>query len=65
LCYGIAFGIIKWIENINLNTSATAGTVMLAALPIIIGLQLLLSALSFDIDNKPSIPLHQLLKNDD
>jgi len=64
LCYGIAFGIIKWIESINLNTSATAGTVMLAALPIIIGLQLLLSALSFDIDNKPSIPLQQLLKKD-
>ncbi len=61
LCYGIIFGIAKWVESINLNTSATAGTVMLAALPIIIGLQLLLSALSFDIDNKPSIPLHRLL----
>jgi hypothetical protein len=58
------FGIIKWLESISLNTSATAGTVMLAALPIMIGLQLLLSALSFDIDNKPSIPLHLLLKHD-
>jgi glycosyltransferase involved in cell wall biosynthesis len=64
LCYGMIFGIIKWLESISLNTSATAGTVMLAALPIMIGLQLLLSALSFDIDNKPSIPLHLLLKHD-
>ncbi len=61
LCYGIIFGVVKWIDSINSSTSATAGTVMLAALPIIIGLQLLLSALSFDIDNKPLIPLHHLL----
>ena len=63
LCYGIVFGMMKWNESIALGTSATAGTVMLAALPVIVGLQLLLSALNFDIDNRPSIPLHRLMEN--
>ena len=63
LGYGLVFGIFKWNESIALGTSATAGTVMLAALPIIIGLQLLLSALNFDVDNKPLIPLQRLMEN--
>ncbi len=63
LAYGLVFGVIKWNESIALGTSATAGTVMLAALPIIIGLQLLLSALNFDVDNRPVIPLQRLMEN--
>ena len=63
LIYGIVFGLVKWNESIAMGTSATAGTVMLAALPVIVGLQLLLSALNFDIDNRPSIPLHRLMEN--
>ena len=59
------FGIEKWLISINTGLHATAGQVMNAALPTIVGLQLTLSALSFDIDNKPSIPLHILLDNID
>ncbi len=59
--FGVIFGSIKWSESIQATEEATAGTVMLAALPVIIGLQLTLSALSFDIDNTPKIPLHLLL----
>lgn len=59
--FGVLFGSVKWLESIQATEEATAGTVMLAALPVIIGLQLTLSALSFDIDNTPRTPLHLLL----
>jgi len=58
LLFGVVFGIVSWNESISLGVEATAGTVMLAALPTIIGLQLSLSALSFDIKNNPTIPVH-------
>ncbi len=61
---GLLFGLDKWVESASLGVSATAGTVMLAALPIIIGIQLLLSALNYDIQNTPKIVLHKLLNVD-
>lgn len=63
IVFGLYVGIDKWIESFELGVSATAGTVMLAALPIIIGLQLLLSALNYDIENTPKTVLHNLLDN--
>jgi len=61
MIYGIHFGIDKWLISVSTGLHATAGQVMNAALPTIVGLQLTLSALSFDIDNTPVIPLHILL----
>lgn len=46
---GVAFGLYEWKHNYDLNQAATAGTVGLAMLPIIMGFQLLLSFLNFDI----------------
>ena len=57
--FGIIIGSIYWAESIKTGIPATSGTVMLAALPIIIGMQLLLSALSFDIKNLPKEPLQE------
>jgi glycosyltransferase involved in cell wall biosynthesis len=54
---GIAFGVVKWIESEMTGIPATAGTVMLAALPTLISIQLLLSALHYDIVNVPREPL--------
>ena len=45
----------------NADPSAV-GTVMLAGLPLILGLQLLLAAIGFDIDNQPKITLHRLIE---
>ncbi len=61
LIFGTWFGISSWHESAVTGIGATAGTVMLAALPIIIGLQLSLSAIGFDIDNQPRTALHTLL----
>ncbi len=65
LVYGIHFGIDKWLLSVTTGLHATAGQVMNAALPTIVGLQLTLSALNFDIDNKPTVPLHVLLDDVD
>jgi hypothetical protein len=59
--FGTFFGIYHWIAATTAGTSATAGTVMLAALPIIIGLQFVLAAIDFDVRSVPTIPLHRLL----
>lgn len=55
--FGIVFGIMQWRESVLQGAPATAGTVMLAALPVIVGMQLLLSFLHFDIANQPASPL--------
>jgi glycosyltransferase involved in cell wall biosynthesis len=61
LLFGVVFGTQQWIASVNQGVAATSGTVMLAALPTIVGIQLLLSAIDYDVANSPSIPLHTLL----
>jgi hypothetical protein len=62
--FGTFYGISAWYESSISHQPATSGTVMLAALPIILGVQLLLSFIQADIENKPSIALTALLKKD-
>jgi dolichol-phosphate mannosyltransferase len=56
--FGIIFGAYEWIVSVQTDVVASAGTVMLAALPLVMGFQLLLSFLAFDISNVPRVPLH-------
>lgn len=53
LLVGLVTGITGWSRSIDTGIPASAGTVMLAGLPIILGFQLLLSFLNFDIQNQP------------
>lgn len=53
LAFGTIFGVYHWIKSIQMAQPATAGTVMLSALPIILGFQLLLQAIVLDIANVP------------
>jgi hypothetical protein len=57
----VGFGIIRWYMSIESLIPATSGQVMLSALPILLGFQLLISALAFDIGHVPTVPLHVLL----
>lgn len=57
ICGGF-FGAIEWIASIESGEPATAGTVILAALPIFIGVQLVLSAINNDILNVPKEAIH-------
>ncbi|MDA1076648.1 MAG: glycosyltransferase family 2 protein [Proteobacteria bacterium] len=64
LMFGLIFGIYNWVEARDLGVEASAGTVMLSALPFLAGLQLTLSAIGYDVDSQPRTPLHPNLKAD-
>lgn len=51
--FGVFFGIYEWLQSIVTGTIRSAGTIMLTALPIIIGFQMLLQAIQMDIDSVP------------
>lgn len=57
LMFGIVFGGFEWMQSTRTGVPSTAGTVMLAGLPIIVGMQLLLSWLAFDIAAEPRTPV--------
>jgi dolichol-phosphate mannosyltransferase len=61
LLFGTVFGLVHWHEGTESGTPASAGTVMLSALPIIIGAQMLMSFLQFDIESVPRHPVHHNL----
>ena len=50
--FGLLFGIVKWIQYSSIQVSAPTGTVMLAVLPLILGIQMLLSATQHDVEAK-------------
>jgi dolichol-phosphate mannosyltransferase len=59
--FGATFGTYEWIRLYREGQVATAGTVMLAALPVIIGTQLLLSFLRVDVEAEPRLPIASVL----
>ena len=59
--FGFAFGAYEWISNSINGTFTSTGTVMLAAVPLLLGFQLLLAFLNYDILQTPREPLHPLL----
>jgi len=59
--FGGVFGALKWAQLHALGAVASAGTVMLAALPLIVGIQLLLTFVQFDVQNVPRSPVGPLL----
>jgi glycosyltransferase involved in cell wall biosynthesis len=62
ILFGSAVGIAGWIESAQTGLPATAGTVMLAALPFITGVQLLISAINFDVTDEVRVPLQRLIR---
>ena len=57
LGFGVLFGSITWWANARQGVLTPAGTIMLAGLPTILGFQLLLSFLNYDIAAIPRRPL--------
>jgi dolichol-phosphate mannosyltransferase len=58
---GSAFGIIEWVNGNAMGVPTTAGAVMLAALPVILGIQLILAFIGYDISRVPRRPMQRLL----
>ncbi len=61
--FGSIFGSCQWMNSISSGQASSAGTVMLSALPVIVGLQLILAFLGHDIRSVPSKPFHLLKRN--
>jgi dolichol-phosphate mannosyltransferase len=61
--FGVVFGGYHWAQSITSGVSSSSGTVMLSALPVIIGLQLMLAFLGHDIQSVPSHPFHRLVRS--
>ncbi len=49
LLFGGVFGGYEWLISLTTNVARTTGTVMLAVLPFLMGFQLILNALMFDV----------------
>lgn len=61
LNFGLIFGGITWMENGLAGIPTPTGTIMLAVLPILVGLQFLLAFFGYDTTNIPSEPIGQML----
>ncbi len=59
--FGVGVGVISWLQNVSEGTLASSGTVMLAALPTLIGIQFLIAFIHHDIASVPQEPLHPQL----
>lgn len=60
--FGTIWGAWHWAISNQQGVPATTGTVMIAVLPIIVGVQLLLQAMTLDIQGAPAAPLHTSIR---
>jgi dolichol-phosphate mannosyltransferase len=60
--FGIVFGAFSWYRSASTGVPASTGTVMLSVLPIIVGVQFLLQAITLDVQAEPQQPLHHDLE---
>lgn len=56
--FGLIYGACQWLQASLAGVATPAGTVMLAALPLLMGLQLILAFISYDISTIPQRPIH-------
>jgi glycosyltransferase involved in cell wall biosynthesis len=56
--FGVLFGLYHWIKSVHENIFTPIGTIMISALSILCGLQLMLAFLSFDFASVPRHALH-------
>lgn len=57
LLFGVIFGAVEWTNSIRSGVPVTSGTVMLAALPVILGVQFLLGFFGYDTRARHTQPL--------
>lgn len=61
LLFGVVFGVSQWVSAAAEGVNASAGTVMLAGLPILVGVQMFLGFFAFDFSAVPKVPLQVIL----
>ena len=58
LTFGVIFGLTQWIHADTTGTTASSGTVMLAAMPVLVGVQLILAFIGHDVRATPVKAIH-------
>jgi len=58
---GAGFGVAQWRAHAGSGVASAPGTVMLAALPVLLGVQLVLGFLNHDMHNAPRQVIHRRL----
>jgi glycosyltransferase involved in cell wall biosynthesis len=61
IAFGASWGVHAWARGSQLQQFASSGQVMIAGLPIIVGVQLVLAFLGYDMANTPRVPLQRRL----
>ena len=56
ILFGLIFGGIKWLQYFQLGVPAPTGTVILPTLALILGIQIMLSAIEIDMNSAPKKP---------
>jgi dolichol-phosphate mannosyltransferase len=59
IIFGGIFGLINWIRYYHLGVGAPTGTIMIAVLILIIGFQMLFSAINIDLQSVPRRPINK------
>lgn len=57
LAFGFSYGIWHWVQAVTAQTVTPLGTIMLSALPTLMGIQFLLAFIAFDVSNIPRRPV--------
>ncbi|CAD1795780.1 glycosyltransferase family 2 protein [Xanthomonas euroxanthea] len=60
--FGVVYGLQHWLTSLGTGEAATSGTVMLAAMPVLVGVQLLLAFFGQDIASVPRTAVHPRLR---
>lgn len=61
LAFGTGFGLWTWAAAVHTGVPTPLGTIMLAALPTLVGLQMLLAFVGYDVAQQPQQAIHPLL----
>ena len=59
LLFGVTFGATEWAISSRVGIQSPSGTVMVAALPIILGVQFILAFIGYDIASVPKRAVHR------
>lgn len=58
LGFGGTVGLAEWVEHAKAGTATPTGTIMLVALSILVGVQMLLAFLNYDVQSVPRRPVY-------
>ena len=59
LCFGMSYGLVHWLDGLRSGIPNPVGTVVVTALCVLMGLQLVLAFLSWDMGSVPRRPLQR------